>query len=208
KGYRRAVSIGVRLADGVLDAIEDRPTPIYQQHYLKTNLLLDDIALRVSQYIQARGSKTLPIPASQLLEKENWTSYISHKAVAIAAGLGWQGKSLLVISQDFGPRIRLVTILTDAAIKPDHPQKNRCGRCSLCSDACPVGAIKNVNTSSHYSSRDEAIHFDRCLARVLENSSRPLIESPICGVCIRACPWGKTRKRKVKEFEQPLNFRS
>jgi epoxyqueuosine reductase QueG len=208
KGYRRAVSIGVRLADGVLDAIEDRPTPIYQQHYLKTNLLLDDIALRVSQYIQARGSKTLPIPASQLLDKENWTSYISHKAVAIAAGLGWQGKSLLVISQDFGPRIRLVTILTDAAIKPDHPQKNRCGRCSLCSDACPVGAIKNVNTSSHYSSRDEAIHFDRCLARVLENSSRPFIESPICGVCIRACPWGKTRKRKVKEFEQPLNFRS
>ncbi|MHB8203365.1 MAG: 4Fe-4S double cluster binding domain-containing protein [Desulfomonilaceae bacterium] len=208
KGYRRAVSIGVRLADGVLDAIEDRPTPIYQQHYLKTNLLLDDIALRVSQYIQARGSKTLPIPASQLLDKENWTSYISHKAVAIAAGLGWQGKSLLVISQDYGPRIRLVTILTDAAIKPDHPQKNRCGRCSLCSDACPVGAIKNVNTSSHYSSRDEAIHFDRCLARVLENSSRPFIESPICGVCIRACPWGKTRKRKVKEFEQPLNFRS
>ncbi len=208
KGYRRAVSIGVRLADGVLDPIEDRPTPIYQQHYLKTNLLLDDIALRVSQYIQARGSKTLPIPASQLLDKENWTSYISHKAVAIAAGLGWQGKSLLVISQDFGPRIRLVTILTDAAIKPDHPQKNRCGRCSLCSDACPVGAIKNVNTSSHYSSRDEAIHFDRCLARVLENSSRPFIESPICGVCIRACPWGKTRKRKVKEFEQPLNFRS
>ncbi|MGO8879844.1 MAG: 4Fe-4S double cluster binding domain-containing protein [Desulfomonilaceae bacterium] len=208
KGYRRAVSIGVRLADGVLDAIEDRPTPIYQQHYLKTNVLLDDIALRVSQYIQARGSKTLPIPASQLLDKENWTSYISHKAVAIAAGLGWQGKSLLVISQDFGPRIRLVTILTDAAIKPDHPQKNRCGRCSLCSDACPVGAIKNVNTSSHYSSRDEALHFDRCLARVLDNSSRPFIESPICGVCIRACPWGKTRKRKVKEFEQPLNFRS
>ncbi len=208
KGYRRAISIGVRLADGVLDAIEDRPTPIYQQHYLKTNVLLDDIALRVSQYIQARGSKTLPIPASQLLDKENWTSYISHKAVAIAAGLGWQGKSLLVISQDFGPRIRLVTILTDAAIKPDHPQKNRCGRCSLCSDACPVGAIKNVNTSSHYSSRDEALHFDRCLARVLDNSSRPFIESPICGVCIRACPWGKTRKRKVKEFEQPLNFRS
>ncbi|MDR3604060.1 MAG: 4Fe-4S dicluster domain-containing protein [Syntrophaceae bacterium] len=208
KGYRRAVSIGVRLADGVLDPIEDRPTPIYQQHYLKTNLLLDDIALRVSQYIQARGSKTLPIPASQLLDKENWTSYISHKAVAIAAGLGWQGKSLLVISQDYGPRIRLVTILTDAAIKPDHPQKNRCGRCSLCSDACPVGAIKNVNTTSHYSSRDEALHFDRCLARVLENSSRPFIESPICGVCIRACPWGKTRKRKVKEFEQPLNFRS
>ncbi len=207
KGYRRAVSIALRLADGVIDPIEDRPTPIYQQHYLKANLLLDDIALRVSQYIQARGARTLPIPASQILDRENWTSYISHKAVAIAAGIGWQGKSLLVVSPDFGPRIRLVTILTDSAIKPDHPLKNRCGRCSLCTEACPVQAIKNVNTTSHYSSRDEAIHFDQCLSRVLENSKRPFIESPICGVCIRACPWGKTRKRKATEHEPQNNFK-
>ncbi|MGC8602331.1 MAG: 4Fe-4S double cluster binding domain-containing protein [Desulfomonilaceae bacterium] len=207
KGFRRAVSLGVRLADGIIDPIDDRPTPLYQQHYLKVNLLLDDIALRVSQYIQVRGAKTLPIPASQVLDKQNWTSYISHKAVAVAAGIGWQGKSLLVVSPDFGPRIRLVTILTDASLKADHVEKNRCGSCSLCTDACPVGAIKNVNTKSHYSSRDEAIHFDRCLARVLENSGRPFIESPICGVCIRACPWGKTRKRKNKEPEYSSNFK-
>jgi epoxyqueuosine reductase len=203
-GYRRAVSIGVRLADGIIDPIEDRPTPLYQQHYVKVNILLDVIALKVSQYIQARGYKTLPIPASQVLDKENWTSYISHKAVAVAAGVGWQGKSLLVVSPDFGPRIRLVTVLTDAAVKPDRPLKNRCGRCSFCTEACPAEAIKNVNTNSHYESRDQALHFDRCLARVTENSARPFIESPICGVCIKACPWGKTRKRKTRDYDESI----
>jgi epoxyqueuosine reductase len=199
QGYSRAVSVAIRLADGVINAIDDRPTPLYQQHYLKVNALLDDIALQICQYLQDLGSTALPIPASQVLNKKDWTSYISHKAVAIAAGVGWQGKSLLVVNPDFGPRIRLVTILTDAPIQTDSPIKNRCGRCSYCSDACPVGAIKNVSVTSHYASREEALHFQRCLERVLENSQRDYIESPICGVCIKACPWGKSRKRKNRK---------
>ncbi|MFH0957403.1 MAG: 4Fe-4S double cluster binding domain-containing protein, partial [Pseudomonadota bacterium] len=200
QGYCRAVSVAIRLAHGVIDAIDDRPTPLYQQHYLKVNALLDDVALRITQYLQDRGAKALPIPASQVLNKEDWTSYISHKAVAIAAGVGWQGKSLLVVNPDFGPRIRLVTILTDAPIEADSPTKNRCGPCSYCSEACPVGAIKNVNTNSHYSDREEALNFRRCLERVLENSQRTFIESPICGVCVKACPWGKTQKEKQRKI--------
>ena len=195
KGYRRAVSIGVRLADGVIDPIIDDPTPLYQQHYLKVNALLDDIAIRISQYLQASGAKALPIPASQLLDKTEWTSYLSHKAVAIAAGIGWQGKSLLVVNPDFGPRVRLVTVLTDYLdLEPDKPLRNRCGKCSFCTDACPAQAIKNVNTKSHYRDRNEALHFERCVTRVTQNPERlPFIESPICGVCIRACPWGRRK---------------
>ncbi len=200
KNFKRAISIAVRLADGVIDPIEDRPTPIYQQHYLKVNALLDDIALRVSQFIQDNRGTALPIPASQVLDKQRWSSYISHKAVAIAAGVGWQGKSLLVVSPEFGPRIRLVTILTDLSLRPDKPVRNRCGKCTSCAEACPVQAIKDVNTKWHYSERDEAIFFEKCLKRVTENASElPFIESPICGVCIRACPWGaKKRGRRTR----------
>jgi epoxyqueuosine reductase len=196
-GYGRAISIGVRLADGVIDPIVDRPTPLYQQHYLKVNALLDDIAVRVSQHIQDAGAKALPIPASQVLDKTEWRSYISHKAVAIAAGLGWQGKSLLVVSPKCGPRLRLVTVLTDMPLKPDQPLKNRCGKCTYCTEACPAEAIKNVNTTSHYNDRNEALHFERCVSRVTENAgSLPFIESPICGVCIKVCPWGRKKRGK------------
>lgn len=195
EGYCRAVSIAVHLADGVIDPIHDRPTAIYQQHYLKVNALLDDIALRVSQLIQEAGGRSLPIPASQVLDKQEWTSYISHKAVAVAAGVGWQGKSLLVVHPRFGPRIRLATILTDLPLAADAPLKNRCGKCTSCTEACPVEAIKNVNTTSHYEYRDQALHFDACVSRVLENAAHvPFVESPICGVCIRACPRGRARK--------------
>jgi epoxyqueuosine reductase len=198
QGYSRAVSIAVRLADGVMDGIVDLPTPLYQQNYAKVNLLLDDIALRVVQYLQSSGARTIPIPASQLLDTVNWHSYISHKAVAIAAGLGWQGKSLLLVTRKYGPRVRLVTILTDMPLVPDEPQKNLCAQCSDCADACPVTAIKNVNTRSHYENREEALHFDRCVARVTGNqTSVPFVESPICGVCIRACPFGKKNKRST-----------
>lgn len=199
KGYKRAVSIAIRLADGVIDPIVDAPTPLYQQHYLKVNALLDDIAVRVSQYLQKAGHKALPIPASQLLDKTDWYSYLSHKAVAIAAGIGWQGKSLLVVSPQYGPRIRLVTILTDAALIPDRPAKNRCAKCTSCTDACPAQAIKNVNTKTHYADRDEALYFSKCVAKVSqEHTKLPFIDSPICGVCIRACPWGrKSRRGKV-----------
>jgi len=191
-GFTRAISIGVRLADGVMDQIVDRPTPIYQQHYFKVNALLDDVALRVAQWLQTAGGRALPIPASQLLNKAEWTSYISHKAVALASGLGWQGKSLLLVNRDCGPRVRLATVLTDLPLEPDKPVKNLCARCSECADACPAQAIKNVNTKYHYADRDEALEFDKCVARVTENASTiPFVEHPLCGVCIKVCPFGK-----------------
>jgi epoxyqueuosine reductase QueG len=198
-GYKTAVSIGVRLSDGVIDAIVDSPTPLYQQHYARVNVLLDEIALRVCRFVEKVGGRALPIPASQLLDKAGWHSYLSHKAVAIAAGLGWQGKSLLVVSQVHGPRIRLVSVLTDLRLEPDRPLKNKCGACSACAEACPAEAIKNVNTSSHYGSRDEALYFDRCVSKVTQEFTRlPFIDNPICGVCIRACPWGQRQGRSRK----------
>ncbi len=205
EGFARAVSMAVRLADGVMDQIVDRPTPLYQQHYLKVNAVLDDLAVRVSQFIQKAGGKALPIPASQLLNKARWTSYVSHKAVAVAAGLGWQGKSLLVVSPKHGPRVRLVTVLTDLPLDADAPIKNRCGKCSSCADACPAQAIKNVNTYRHYSSREEALHFERCVEKVTTEFPKiPFIDSPICGVCIAVCPWGKKRVRRDSEEPEEL----
>jgi len=204
QGYTRAVSMAVRLSNAVIDAIDDAPTPLYQQHYLRVNAFLDEIALRVTRYLEKRNGRALPIPASQLLDKASWHSYISHKAVAIAAGIGWQGKSLLVVSPEHGPRIRLVTVLTDLPLNADKPVSNRCGKCSKCADSCPAQAIKNVNTTGHYSDRDEALHFERCVAKLTQEFPElPFIESPICGVCIRACPWGKRTRALRSNSRSP-----
>jgi epoxyqueuosine reductase QueG len=190
-GYRRAVSLAIRLSDAVLDAIDKSPTPLYERHYLTVNQQLDFLAHDVATLIQNAGGRALPLPASQILDRDNLTSSLSHKAVAVAAGMGWQGKSLLTIHPEHGPRIRLVSVLTDLPLAVDTPLKNRCGDCTACADACPVGAIRGVNTESHYETREEALRFSRCVTRVTKvNPKLPNVSTLICGVCVRACPYG------------------
>jgi len=190
--FTRAISIAVRLPAAVFEGILDRPTPLYISIYQTANRMLDEISFKAANLLQTDGHRSLPIPASQVLDRENWYGAISHKAVARMAGLGWQGKSLLIINPLYGPRIRLATILTDAPLTPDKPIENRCGDCTLCMDACPAGAIKGVGTEDHYQSREEALFFSRCVEKLVgEFSTMPLIGAAICGICIKACPFGR-----------------
>ncbi|MGB3210415.1 MAG: 4Fe-4S double cluster binding domain-containing protein [Desulforhopalus sp.] len=190
--YPRAISIAVRLSDAIMDGVDDQPTPLYASHYSRVNALLDDLAIRTTNLLQAHGAKAVPVPASMILDSQRWTSFIPHKAVAIAAGIGWQGKSLLVVHPEYGPRLRLVTVLTDADLTPDTPLKNKCGKCNQCRDHCPAGAILGVNTDSHYANRSEAIDLKRCVYQVRDVFGQlPNIVPLICGVCIAVCPWGR-----------------
>ena len=190
--FSRAISIALQLPVAVFEQIADRPTPIYKSVYQTANLILDQIAFRTAMTLQNDGFHSLPIPASQVLDKKNWYGAISHKAVARMAGLGWQGKNLLLITPQYGSRVRLVTILTKAPLVVDGPVKNRCGKCTMCRDACLAQAIKGINTKTHYKNRNEAMYFSRCVEKVVgEFAKIPEVEVPICGICIKACPFGE-----------------
>jgi epoxyqueuosine reductase len=190
--FTRAISIALRLPATVFEGIVDRPTPFYSSIYQTANRILDEISFKAANFLQADGHRSLPIPASQVLDRENWFGAISHKAVGRMAGLGWQGKSLLLINPQYGPRIRLATILTNAPLTSDNSIANRCGECTLCMDACPVRAIKGISTEAHYQSREEALYFSRCAEKLVgEFSAMPLIGAAICGICIKACPFGR-----------------
>ncbi len=198
--FTRAVSIAVRLPSAIFEMISEQPTPIYASIYQAANRLLDDIAFQTASLLEAEDFPSLPIPASQLLDRENWHAAISHKAVARMAGLGWQGKNLLLITPKYGSRVRLTTVLTTAPLDVDGPVENRCGKCTFCQEACPVGAIKGVNTEDHYKDRDEALFFSRCVEKLTgEFAKLPDIGAPICGICIRVCPFGRKEKGTPQE---------
>ncbi len=193
--YKRALSMGVALNRDIIQGVVSGPTPIYSHHYQVVNQLLDQIALRLSNTMQRQGVRTLPIPASQILDRDDYLGAISHKSVARMAGLGWQGKSLLLVNPKVGPRIRLVTVLTDLELPADKPLENGCGECRECQKACPAGAIKGTPFGLGYGTRDQAWDMKACTDKLINDfGPKTGVTSLICGLCIRACPIGRRNK--------------
>jgi epoxyqueuosine reductase QueG len=194
--FTNAVSIAIRLDDAIIDGIDRAPTPDYARHYRAVNAALDAVTAQLEKWVNERGFSALAIPASQTVDEINLLGSISHKAVARMAGIGWQGKSLLIISPQYGPRIRLSTLLTDMPLNPGTPLKNRCGTCGKCATACPASAIQNVGTNDRYKTREDALCFSRCVQQARQFKALPGIGTSICGVCVRVCPFGKRNRAR------------
>jgi len=105
--------------------------------------LLERIALKVSNFIENKNFKTLIIHPEDRVDLAGERGLISNKAVAKAAETGWLGKSLLLVTLNFGPRVRLVSVFTDMPLVPDNPLKCQCKDCQMCITACPERALKN-----------------------------------------------------------------
>jgi len=190
KPYLHAISVAIHLDDRIIAEISDSPTPEYAQHYRAVNNALDSLTAQIVRWIHEKGFSARTIPASHIIDETNLLGNISHRAVARMAGLGWQGKSLLIINPEFGPRIRLATVLTDMPLDADQPLENSCGKCTACVKACPASAIKNASTNSYYDNREIALDLARCHQKLLEFKALPGIGHMLCGICIVACPYG------------------
>lgn len=177
QGMRYGISLGFLLSEAIVEAIVDRPTLVYKQHYKSANYLLDQAALRMTTLVQEKGFQALPIGASQMVDWEKQRGHLSHKVVARQAGLGFFGRSSLLVNPEHGARFRLTTVLTNLALPADNPKQGDCGDCTLCIGACPAGAISL-----------ERYDLGRCLAKLKEFAKAPGIGVHICGVCVKACP--------------------
>ena len=192
EGLTRGISIAVRLSDRIVDELKSGPTNVYAYHYHAVNRYLDDLAIRVMHLLQGAGYQCLPIPSSQTIDRKRHLGHISHKMVATRAGLGWIGKSALLVTPDLGPRVRFVSLLTNAPLQVGKPvEESQCGDCQACVKACPVQAIKGVNWSTKVN-RAKLLDVNRC-ADLLEKYQEKLGAS-VCGVCIRACPEGNSNR--------------
>ena len=172
------ISVGFHLSDFILEEIEHQPTPLYFHHYQRVNILLDTIGLIVTSAIQDDGYRAVPIPASQIVDWKTQKGHLSHKHMAQAAGLGWIGRNNLLVNEQFGSRIRLVTILTDIPFVVSPPTLRDCGSCLDCLSVCPAGAIKV---------RQEEFDHLRCYEQLKTFAKTLHFSHNICGVCVKAC---------------------
>jgi len=83
----------------------------------------------------------LPVPMMQ--DTKGLIAELSLRHIAYEAGIGSIGKNGLLVTPEFGPRVRFLAIVTDAPLEPASPNKeNFCSECDLCVEACPTGALK------------------------------------------------------------------
>jgi epoxyqueuosine reductase QueG len=109
---------------------------------------------------------------------------LNQKHIAALSGIGWIGKSSLLVNPEYGPRLRLGTFLTTANVMLNvGPLPNACGSCTLCIKACPAQAI---NGDSYIFHDIEAYPIDRKRCEKYTNAGTP--EAIFCGLCMKHCP--------------------
>jgi epoxyqueuosine reductase len=177
-GFTRAIVLGVRLQDAVVEGLVDHPTRLYFHLYRQANYHLDRAAFELAGVVQSAGYRAAAIPASQVIERNPMRGHLSHKLLGWAAGIGWIGRSSLLIHPEFGARMRYVSVLTDAPLEPGGPHEGSCGECRKCVDVCPAAAIRE-------GFRD--FDLQACFDKLAEFSKIPGIGQHICGLCVRAC---------------------
>jgi len=183
------ISIGVQLSRPIIDSLQSAPNKLYAYHYHAINHYLNDLAIQTVNYLQKREHQALSIPASLTINWKTHEGHLSHKMVATRAGLGWIGKNALLVTNEFGPRLRLVTVLTDAPLRGKRPiTASQCGDCQACVKACPVGAIHGKAWTPK-TDREALVDVHKCAEFIDQYKAE--LGAPVCGLCVQACPKGR-----------------
>ncbi|MXN50543.1 tRNA epoxyqueuosine(34) reductase QueG [Shinella sp. AETb1-6] len=118
------------------------------------------------------------------------TAPVMEKPLAAAAGLGWQGKHTNLVSRTHGSWLFLGSLFTTADLLRDEPERDHCGSCRACLDACPTDAFP----------APYKLDARRCISYLtiehkgaIAPDMREKIGNRIygCDDCLAACPWNK-----------------
>jgi epoxyqueuosine reductase QueG len=187
-----AISTAVALDTSIIKEISNGPTERYYQEYKRINKFLVDLCKLAVEYLKSRGNRAVaikPTVEGEDLDYETLTTSLPHKTIATRAGLGWIGKSALLITEKYGAAVRLATVLTDAEFNVGIPvDKSRCGDCKKCVESCPGKAILGRNWELGLQ-REAIYDAFACCDAAKKLSKKADIPPVICGVCINVCPW-------------------
>jgi len=171
-----------------LPIVETAPSIYYMELYKTVNSMLDIKACEIANFLNEKGHSSIYVPRDGygdikiLIEKP--FAFFSHKHAAFLAGLGSFGHNNVLLTPEFGPRVRFTSIFTSAKITPDPIKiKDICIHCLLCVKNCPVGAIPKTGKFP------PPLDKKRCAIRSAK--LRDEYRSP-CGICIKVCPVGRT----------------
>jgi len=176
-----AVSIGLLYHEAEILAIpagwvskppEDGCWNQYAHAYTELNRLLTGIASQLAERLGGVAeAATVEGWVDQVKHVNDYFLHcVSHRAFAEAAGVGWRGRSGLVVTPEAGPALRFATVFVPQRLSPDSRDLPGCGDCHACLEVCPI-------------LRPEEGYRERCRRRLKALG----LEDEVCGICVRVC---------------------
>jgi epoxyqueuosine reductase len=186
QGYNIALVIGVLLSPEYIHRLSVENT-FNESEFSEKESYTDELAEWIADFIEAKGYKAYAqseriLIADGFYDRTWETTRLPHKTIALMSGLGWIGKSNLLISPDYGSAFSMCSVLTNAPL----PSKNRsimlskCGQCAICVDVCQTKALVG-------SAWEMGIE---------RNFMIDVKDCNLCLKCLAFCPWTQTYMKK------------
>ncbi|MBT8506842.1 4Fe-4S ferredoxin [Methanomicrobiaceae archaeon CYW5] len=172
-----------------LPVLETAPSIYYHELYTTVNTLLDQYTYRLASYLNGEGYPSVFVPrdgyGSIDVLLENPVAFFSHRHAAYMAGLGTFGVNNMLLTPEYGPRVRFGSVLTTAEL-PEDPvmEEELCTRCMECVLRCPAGALEEGEYPAVLTDK-------KACAENSERLHRKRIAP--CGICLKVCPVGRDR---------------
>jgi epoxyqueuosine reductase len=167
----------VSLVEPSKEAGEAEPGEVFAVHADYVNGRLNRAIHELADLFRKEGYRSVPLPASVgfITDQRFLTALFSYKHAAELAGMGTLGRNSLLITPEFGPRIRLACLLTEAILEPSPTaQKDFCSGCDACIRICPAHAIQAPEAGQAYAMNRFACRAYRQVGQV-------------CSVCLKVC---------------------
>jgi epoxyqueuosine reductase len=184
---RSVIVIGLPIP---LPVLETSPSIYYRELYNTVNTLLDQYSYRLANYLTDRGYPSIFVPrdgyGSIKVLLESPIAFFSHRHAAFLAGLGTFGVNNMILTPEYGPRVRFGSILSSADLPADALIEDQlCIRCMRCVDMCPSNALNKKMYPEGLTDKKACATYSAAL--------NERYVSP-CGICIKVCPVGEDRK--------------
>jgi len=160
----------------------------------------DYVAGQVSQYIRSLGYHAIG----------HNNGYVRSEAAAVLAGLGEIGRSGMLMTEKWGPNVRISTITTDLPLIPDKPIdmgiQDLCSMCTRCYDYCPGRAVP-AEKGYFLGVEKWTVNHWRCRHNIQVGMDN-LIDASTCTICRDVCPYAKPEEFWTNRFGRAISARS
>ena len=171
--------------------VETTPSVPHMELYRTVNAALDKLAYDLTRHLNRQGYASVyfthdGFSSLRALREYNLAAF-SHAMAAKYAGLGTIGVSHCILTPEFGPRVRFISVFTAVEIPPDPVMSGQlCIECGLCARCCPKGALgwKKGRMPADYDKT-------ACLEMAEELTKERRYP---CGICVKVCPIGADRQ--------------